>query len=101
MLGRMREAVVIYGVMLSLFLAMIVWAVYWDTLQPNPALTAHAALCDEQGRPYEIEVEEGAVSAGMPSTSPRWLNSRSINRWATWRARNCASALRRGLPSRP
>src|SRR5262249_37376126 len=44
-----RHAGVIYGVMLSLFAAMIGWAVYWDTLQPNPALTARPALADAQG----------------------------------------------------
>lgn len=38
MLSNMRHAVVIYGVMMVLFIAMIGWAVYWDTLQPNPAL---------------------------------------------------------------
>ena len=26
---------------------MIVWAVYWDTLQPNPALTAHPAIAGQ------------------------------------------------------
>ncbi|MEK7888360.1 potassium-transporting ATPase subunit KdpA [Burkholderia contaminans] len=42
MLGRMRHAVVIYGVMLSMMIGLIAWAVYFDTLQPNPAFTAHA-----------------------------------------------------------
>ena len=40
MLGQMRQALVIYGVMMFMFLGMIGWAVYWDTLHPNPALTA-------------------------------------------------------------
>jgi K+-transporting ATPase ATPase A chain len=38
MLKRMREAVVIYGVMMSMFLVMIGWAVYWDAMSPNPGL---------------------------------------------------------------
>ncbi|CAN0621060.1 Potassium-transporting ATPase potassium-binding subunit [Burkholderia multivorans] len=42
MLGRMRHAVVIYSVMLSMMIGLIAWAVYFDTLQPNPAFTAHA-----------------------------------------------------------
>jgi K+-transporting ATPase ATPase A chain len=42
MLGQMRHAAVIYGVMLTLFCGMIVWAVHFDTRQPNPALLAHA-----------------------------------------------------------
>ncbi|CAB3774001.1 potassium ABC transporter ATPase [Burkholderia sp. MSh2] len=41
MLRRMRHAVVIYGVMLSMMIGLIAWAVYFDTLQPNPAFTAH------------------------------------------------------------
>lgn len=39
MLKRMRQALMIYSVMLALFVVMIGWTVYWDTLQPNPALT--------------------------------------------------------------
>ena len=41
MLGRMRHAVVIYSVMLTMMIGLIAWAVYWDTMQPNPAFTAH------------------------------------------------------------
>ena len=46
MFGRMlkqpRHAAVIYTVMMSMFVAMIVWAVMNDTARPNPALTAHS-----------------------------------------------------------
>ena len=38
MLHKMRHAVVIYGVMMILFVTMIGWAIYWDTLLPNPGL---------------------------------------------------------------
>ena len=41
MLARLRHAVVIYSVMLAMMIGLIGWAVYWDTLQPNPAFTAH------------------------------------------------------------
>src|SRR3984893_6171486 len=41
MLGRLRHAVVIYSVMLSMMIGLIAWAVYWDALKPNPAFTAH------------------------------------------------------------
>jgi potassium-transporting ATPase potassium-binding subunit len=41
MLARVRHAVVIYAVMLSMMIGLIAWAVYWDTMQPNPAFTAH------------------------------------------------------------
>jgi potassium-transporting ATPase potassium-binding subunit len=43
MLARVRHAVVIYAVMLSMMIGLIAWAVYWDTMQPNPAFTAHPA----------------------------------------------------------
>jgi K+-transporting ATPase ATPase A chain len=43
MLNNLRHAAVIYGVMMLLFTAMIGWAIYWDTLHPNPALIAHEA----------------------------------------------------------
>ena len=42
MLKQMRHAWVIFGVMMSLMIVMIVWAIGWDTLQPNPGLEAHA-----------------------------------------------------------
>jgi potassium-transporting ATPase potassium-binding subunit len=41
MLKNMRHAYVIYGVMLFMFLCMIGWGVYWDSVQPNPGLTQH------------------------------------------------------------
>jgi K+-transporting ATPase ATPase A chain len=41
MLRAERHAAVIYVVMLLMFIAMIVWAVYQDTAKPNPALLAH------------------------------------------------------------
>jgi potassium-transporting ATPase potassium-binding subunit len=40
MLNQMRHAVVIYAVMMTMFIAMIGWAVYHDTLKPNPALAS-------------------------------------------------------------
>jgi K+-transporting ATPase ATPase A chain len=46
MLGRMlsnfKHATVIFGVMLVLSAATIVWGIAYDSLQPNPALTEHA-----------------------------------------------------------
>ena len=57
MLKNMRHAAVIYGVMLLMFVIMIDWAISWDTLQPNPGLTAHPALADRQGRHFTIDVQ--------------------------------------------
>jgi K+-transporting ATPase ATPase A chain len=44
MLGRMRDAVIIYGVMMLLFVVMIGWAIYWDTGHPNPGLAGSREL---------------------------------------------------------
>src|SRR5262249_16888987 len=40
MLRKIRHSIVIYGVMLSLMVGMIAWAIYFE-LKPNPGLTAH------------------------------------------------------------
>jgi K+-transporting ATPase ATPase A chain len=41
MLGRMRHAWVIFSVMMVMMAGTIAWSVYYDTLNPNPGLTAH------------------------------------------------------------
>jgi potassium-transporting ATPase potassium-binding subunit len=43
MLGRLRHSIVIFSVMLVLFIGTVVWAIYFDTMRPNPGLTAHPA----------------------------------------------------------
>jgi K+-transporting ATPase ATPase A chain len=71
MIGNMRHAGVIYGVMMSLFLLMIGWAIYWDTMQPNPGLTGHDArndvvqAVDADGKAVERPIDTAAV-AGLP-----------------------------------
>jgi K+-transporting ATPase ATPase A chain len=49
MLSRLRHGVVIFSVMLLLMAGTIVWSVSYDTLRPNPGLTASAAA-----RTYQI-----------------------------------------------
>jgi potassium-transporting ATPase potassium-binding subunit len=49
MLKRIRHSIVIFSVMLLLFIGTIVWAIYFDTLKPNPGLTAHL-----QGQTYSV-----------------------------------------------
>ncbi|HKI30456.1 MAG TPA: potassium-transporting ATPase subunit KdpA [Gemmataceae bacterium] len=67
MLNNLRHATVIYGVMMTLFLVMIGWAIYWDTLQPNPALTRHDERKDTleavgaDGKPVERTLETAAL----------------------------------------
>src|SRR5208337_3787897 len=41
MLGRIRHSIVIFSVMLIFMAGTVVWSVYFDTLKPNPGLTAH------------------------------------------------------------
>jgi len=41
MLRRLRHGFVIYAVMLAMMIGLIGWAIYWDTLKPNPGLTAN------------------------------------------------------------
>ena len=48
MLGRFKHGLVIFSVMWVLMAGTVVWAVYFDTLKPNPGLTGHEA------RTYEI-----------------------------------------------
>jgi len=48
MIKNLRHALVIYGVMMVMFVTLIAWSIYWDTLQPNPGLTAHAPLVDSK-----------------------------------------------------
>jgi K+-transporting ATPase ATPase A chain len=49
MLGRLRHSIVIFSVMLTLFVGTILWVIYFDTLKPNPGLTAHP-----ESRTFEI-----------------------------------------------
>jgi len=49
MLGRIRHSLVIFSVMLILMTGTVVWSVYFDTLKPNPGLTAHPVA-----RTYEV-----------------------------------------------
>ena len=65
MLGRIRHAVVIYSVMLSMMVGLIVWAVCFDTLKPNPAFTAHPVA-----RTYQLAGAHRSLTippvAGLP-----------------------------------
>jgi K+-transporting ATPase ATPase A chain len=41
MIARKKHGWVIFGVMMLLMIGTIVWAIYYDTMQPNPGLTSH------------------------------------------------------------
>src|ERR1700760_5048023 len=49
MLKRLRHAVVIFSVMMALMIGTVVWAIYFDTLKPNPGLTGQTG-----GQTYQI-----------------------------------------------
>ncbi len=49
MLGKHRHALVVFSVMLVLMAGTVLMSVYYDTLQPNPGLTAHPVA-----RTYQI-----------------------------------------------
>ena len=55
MLKRVRHSIVIYAVMLTMMAALIAWVIRYDTLEPNPGLTAYA------GATYSV------ASASAPS----------------------------------
>jgi potassium-transporting ATPase potassium-binding subunit len=70
MLGRLRHSIVIFGVMLTLFVGTIVWAIYFDTMQPNPGLTAHPVsrtfTIANAGAPGGKQVITLPAVAGLP-----------------------------------
>jgi potassium-transporting ATPase potassium-binding subunit len=70
MLKNMRHALVIYGVMMSMFVVMIGWAIYWDTLHPNPGLTDHPAMTDGNGLPYQIQAIRDGRTVSQPLEIP-------------------------------
>jgi K+-transporting ATPase ATPase A chain len=73
MIGNLRHAAVIYGVMMTLFLVMIGWAISWDTLHPNPGLTSHEKRTDtveavnDEGKAVKPDPSiDTAAVAGLP-----------------------------------
>jgi potassium-transporting ATPase potassium-binding subunit len=70
MLNHRKHAWVIFGVMMFFMVGTVVWAVEFDTLQPNPGLTAHPiartySIPDPHAAGGKIPVVLPAV-AGLP-----------------------------------
>jgi K+-transporting ATPase ATPase A chain len=65
MLNRLRHGVVIFAVMLVLMAGTIAWSVAYDTLLPNPGLTAHPVARTYQIPGGKQDVVLPAV-AGLP-----------------------------------
>jgi K+-transporting ATPase ATPase A chain len=57
MLSRRRHAVVIFAVMMTLLVGTVLWAIYFDTLRPNPGLTAHPG-------PQNFEIASATAPGG-------------------------------------
>jgi len=67
MLGRLRHGLVVFSVMLAMMAGTIVWSIYYDTLNPNPAFTAHAA-----SRVYQIpsaKAPGGKLDVTLPAVA--------------------------------
>jgi potassium-transporting ATPase potassium-binding subunit len=66
MLGRLKHGWVIFSVMMGLMIGTVVWAVYFDSLKPNPGFTAHPA------RNYEIAsttAPGGKIAVALPAVA--------------------------------
>ena len=77
MLGRLRHGWVIFSVMMTLMVATIVWAVYYDTLKPNPAFTGNAIATS-----YDLsdgKAEGGKRTIQIPTVPPLPVNQRLGN----------------------
>ncbi|HTP25370.1 MAG TPA: potassium-transporting ATPase subunit KdpA, partial [Anaeromyxobacteraceae bacterium] len=74
MLKKMRHGVVIYTVMLTMMVGLIGWSIYWDTLKPNPGLTAHPP-----GGPYEITTASGKKAVPFPAVAGLPIDQRLGN----------------------
>jgi potassium-transporting ATPase potassium-binding subunit len=68
MLNQMRHAIVVYGVMLVMWCSLIGWTVYWDTMQPNPALAGlpvNQQLGNLEGKELRFGTSAGPTFAVM------------------------------------
>ena len=70
MLNRRRHAWVIFSVMFVLMAGTIVWSIYYDTLKPNPGLTAHPRVRSLRYRVQPRQAENSLLrfprSRGFP-----------------------------------
>ena len=89
MLKQIGHATIVYCVMMTMMVAMVGWAVYWDTISPNPGIINRAALAYSDGRPYQIETQnaEKGQSLRFRSISRQTSVSRWIRSWETRRQR--------------
>jgi len=70
MLNRMRHAWVLFGVMQTLMIATVIWTIYFDTMKPNPGITAQPAgasiTVPDKGSPGGKKTVDWPAVAGLP-----------------------------------
>ena len=72
MLKNFRHAAVIFGVMLVFLTSFIGWAVYWDSMQPNPSLAGQAERSYQIAGPSASgEAHRDAARGGGPAGRSR------------------------------
>jgi potassium-transporting ATPase potassium-binding subunit len=83
MVGNMKHAAVIGGVMMLFLVGLLVWALYTDEMQPNPAFTAPRIFNDKDvsyGVPLPVDQHgvgnlEGKELRFGPGASSTWVAS--------------------------
>jgi len=89
MLNKQRHAWVIFSVMMTLMVGTILWSVYYDTLKPNPGLTAHPP-----SEKFQLIAQNGKKEIVLPAVP----DFRLISIWAISKAKNCGLVLPRARP---
>jgi len=64
MLRKLKHAWVIFSVMMALMIGTVVWSVYFDTLKPNPGLTAHP-----KAQKFEFTAQYGKQPIVLPAVA--------------------------------
>jgi potassium-transporting ATPase potassium-binding subunit len=64
MLKKMKHAWIIFSVMMVLMIGTVAWSVYFDTLRPNPGLTAHPA-----SDKFELMARNGKQVIALPAVA--------------------------------
>jgi K+-transporting ATPase ATPase A chain len=78
MLHQMRHAWIIFGVMMTMFVGLIAWAVYWDTLNPNPGL-AGLPVDQSLGNLEGKELRFGTSAGPTFATATTSISCGSVN----------------------
>ena len=86
MLSRRRHANVIFAVMLTLLVGTVLWAIYFDTLKPNPGFTAHPG-------PQNFEIAS-ATAPGGKRVITHACGGSTAGRSASWQSRREGTSLR-------